>query len=246
MRITINGDLVNLRDTKKISQYAKSGAHIESLSYAYMLSAQGLEKAQFKPLWPTSIVATVLVATGCAQGALPVKPMTLSDRAFIQVRTSDGDSTWVQCSTNCPQPTPKLIAQAPLEVVKIPMKIEEPKVEINSFSMFFKINSAQISKADEAGLKKITLGGNFDGVKIIGRADTSGRLEWNMKLAKWRAEEAQKILIAAGVPAEKIIVETAVNDSDVPEKFVALGAKPKGHGEVSRRVDISFAQKVHK
>jgi OOP family OmpA-OmpF porin len=83
-----------------------------------------------------------------------------------------------------------------------------------SFTLYFTLDSAQPSPAAReiaqraANVAKQRQGeGRFDHVKIVGYADTTGTAGRSQRLSEARAEAVKRLLVAQGLPADKVTIE---------------------------------------
>lgn len=107
--------------------------------------------------------------------------------------------------------------------------------QTSTYQVYFNTNRSQLNADDEATIKSIAAavqGNSTASVAIVGKADTVGKANANMKLSQQRADQVRDALIAAGVPASSINsswtgegqlpVPTADNVAEVHNRVVEI------------------------
>lgn len=106
------------------------------------------------------------------------------------------------------------------------------------YSLFFDFNDARLgadaAKTAAAIAKEVRLAG-YPKIRVAGYTDLSGSDSYNVKLSQRRAEAVKRALVAAGVPADRILVEALGKTS--PHVATADGVREPQN----RRVEVTLA-----
>lgn len=113
--------------------------------------------------------------------------------------------------------------------------ISSSATAFSPWSIFFECESASISGEGHRVLSQVA--GSFRNariqrLRIVGHADRTGTPAVNRQMARERAEAVKLALVRLGVPAERIVVESAGDSRPVVETPRDVG------NERNRRVEI--------
>ncbi len=188
--------------------------------------------------WPLAVVAGLLLA-GCVSERVVLLPEadgrptavvvrdaqgeTLLDQPFAAVKRRAGSSSVYQSS-----------AAEVEEKFGAALAAQPPRPK--SFTLYFAAGAETLtpeSAAELAAIKREITGRPASEVMVIGHTDSVGSLEANDALSLKRAAVVREILIAAGVPAEKIEI-AGRGERELLLKSGDEVAEPK-----NRRVEIS-------
>jgi outer membrane protein OmpA-like peptidoglycan-associated protein len=188
--------------------------------------------------WPLIIVAGLLLG-GCVSERVVLLPSPDDRPTAVVVRDARGevvlDKPYAGVQRRAGEISP--VQSSPAEVDKwFGAALAAQPLKPSSFTLYFAGGAEMLtpeSEAELATIKREIAGRPASEVMVIGHTDTVGGLEANDKLSLKRATAVREILIAAGVPGEKI--ETAGRGEREP--LVKTGdevAEPQ-----NRRVEIS-------
>ncbi|MGV0949578.1 MAG: OmpA family protein [Azonexus sp.] len=188
--------------------------------------------------WPLIIVAGLLLG-GCVSERVVLLPSPDDRPTAVVVRDARGevvlDKPYAGVQRRAGEISP--VQSSPAEVDKwFGAALAAQPLKPRSFTLYFAGGAEMLtpeSEAELATIKREIAGRPASEVMVIGHTDTVGGLEANDKLSLKRATAVREILIAAGVPGEKI--ETAGRGEREP--LVKTGdevAEPQ-----NRRVEIS-------
>ena len=188
--------------------------------------------------WPLIIVAGLLLG-GCVSERVVLLPSPEGRPTAVVVRDARGevvlDKPYAGVQRWAGEISP--VQTSPAEVDKwFGAALAAQPLKPRSFTLYFAGGAEMLtpeSEAELATIKREIAGRPASEVMVIGHTDTVGGLEANDKLSLKRATAVREILIAAGVPGEKI--ETAGRGEREP--LVKTGdevAEPQ-----NRRVEIS-------
>ena len=188
--------------------------------------------------WPLIIVAGLLLG-GCVSERVVLLPSPDGRPTAVIVRDARGevvlDKPYAGVQRRAGEIRP--VQSSPAEVDKwFGAALAAQPLKPRSFTLYFAGGAEMLtpeSEAELATIKREIAGRPASEVMVIGHTDTVGGLEANDKLSLKRATAVREILIAAGVPGEKI--ETAGRGEREP--LVKTGdevAEPQ-----NRRVEIS-------
>jgi len=188
--------------------------------------------------WPLIIVAGLLLG-GCVSERVVLLPSPDGRPTAVVVRDARGevvlDKPYAGVQRQAGEIRP--VQSSPAEVDKwFGAALAAQPLKPSSFTLYFAGGAEMLtpeSEAELATIKREIAGRPASEVMVIGHTDTVGGLEANDKLSLKRATAVREILIAAGVPGEKI--ETAGRGEREP--LVKTGdevAEPQ-----NRRVEIS-------
>ena len=188
--------------------------------------------------WPLIIVAGLLLG-GCVSERVVLLPSPDGRPTAVVVRDARGevvlDKPYAGVQRRAGEISP--VQSSPAEVDKwFGAALAAQPLKPRSFTLYFAGGAEMLtpeSEAELATIKREIAGRPASEVMVIGHTDTVGGLEANDKLSLKRATAVREILIAAGVPGEKI--ETAGRGEREP--LVKTGdevAEPQ-----NRRVEIS-------
>lgn len=254
--IRINGQIVNPANVDELKMFFGLSQLTYDLGHGYMLTGQGRERVTKKSRFDgrTLVTASLLMAaTACSSyrnldAQLPARQVLEAEHQLVQMRNVAGEVVWAYCDANCPQPTPKTLPQ-PIRVVEMrkPQEVKtvvEEKSEKVGIIAFFKYKSVTMPQSERVKLAEI-LAGNYEwqGVKIVGRADPVGADAANRRLALLRAQEMKSALIAVGLPEGRIALDGMVEKKAADQTNIALGSVPKNMDQQSRRVDVEILRK---
>jgi len=188
--------------------------------------------------WPLIIVAGLLLG-GCVSERVVLLPSPDDRPTAVVVRDARGevvlDKPYASVQRRAGEIRP--VQSSPAEVDKwFGAALAAQPLKPRSFTLYFAGGAEMLtpeSEAELATIKREIAGRPASEVMVIGHTDTVGGLEANDKLSLKRATAVREILIATGVPGEKI--ETAGRGEREP--LVKTGdevAEPQ-----NRRVEIS-------
>jgi outer membrane protein OmpA-like peptidoglycan-associated protein len=188
--------------------------------------------------WPLIIVAGLLLG-GCVSERVVLLPSPDGRPTAVVVRDARDevvlDKPYAGVQRRAGEISP--VQSSPAEVDKwFGAALAAQPLKPRSFTLYFAGGAEMLtpeSEAELATIKREITGRPASEVMVIGHTDTVGGLEANDKLSLKRATAVREILIAAGVPGEKI--ETAGRGEREP--LVKTGdevAEPQ-----NRRVEIS-------
>jgi outer membrane protein OmpA-like peptidoglycan-associated protein len=252
--VKLNGQIVNPADPEQMRRYVHLHPLARDLTLCYKLTPQGRGKGtSFSGyfLRPLMLSTMVFTATACttlqAPEVLPVRAIPQGSQ-FVQQRTASGDAVWTVCDSDCPLPTPKVIAQAvPMVTVRVAQAVKkvEPVQEIPpekvALTTFFKLNASTLSDVQKSKLSGLVSGSySWKSIRVIGKADPLGPRELNEKLAMARAQEMKGVLVAAGLPESQIELESRVETSAAEERNYVVGQLPATIAQQSRRADVEI------
>jgi outer membrane protein OmpA-like peptidoglycan-associated protein len=118
-------------------------------------------------------------------------------------------------------------------------EIEEIQTAINGVTAtlvraHFASGSALLALSTEAKTAILAAATRADEIRIRGGADNSGSVATNNRLARERAESMRRLLIEAGIAADKL------HTSPSPGEYIASNSTVAGRAQ-NRRVDVVFA-----
>ena len=188
--------------------------------------------------WPLTTLAVLLLA-GCVSERVVLLPAPDGRPTAITVRDSHGEVVLDQPFAGVERRGNefKALKSSEAEVeAKFGAALAAQPARPRSFILYFEGGSetlTAVSAAELATIKREIAERPASEVMVIGHTDTVGGMAANDKLSQKRATVVREILVAAGVPAQKI--ETAGRGEREP--LVKSGdevAEPK-----NRRVEIS-------
>lgn len=113
------------------------------------------------------------------------------------------------------------------------------KIEAKRFQLFFDFGKAGLSPeagASVAEIAKAAKAAGYPTIRLDGYTDLVGTDTYNYKLSVRRAETVKKALIAAGVPAEKVVV------SGHGQSNPLVATAPGVREPQNRRVEVRFGE----
>ena len=114
-----------------------------------------------------------------------------------------------------------------------------PVAASNAQNLFFDFNDAKLPTEARMVIPEIAeaiRGAGYPVVTVIGHTDAVGSSVYNLALSERRAQSVKRALVAAGIPAEKIVVR-AEGKSDPLVKAADGAREPQ-----NRRVEIRFGE----
>ena len=188
--------------------------------------------------WPLAALSALLLG-GCVSERVVLLPAPDGRPTAITVRDSRGEVVLDQPFAGVERRGNefKVLKSSEAEVkAKFGAALAAKPVPPRSFILYFEGGSetlTAVSAAELATIKREIAERPASEVMVIGHTDTVGGMDTNDKLSQKRAAAVREILIAAGVPAQKI--ETAGRgERELLVKSADEVAEPR-----NRRVEIS-------
>jgi outer membrane protein OmpA-like peptidoglycan-associated protein len=159
-------------------------------------------------MWRSTLPFAVVMLAGCATVEPPPRVEEAPAPVVVSGVVQDERGVFVFCGPDCPQPTPKLVAIAPLPALRLdPPPPPPPPPEKNSITLHvrFALASSRLSASARAtldGAKQDLLAAVM--VRITGMTDAIGGVKINRRLAQARAQAVRRHLMAMGVPSQRI------------------------------------------
>lgn len=137
-----------------------------------------------------------------------------------------------------PPPPPPVVKPQPPAPKPVPKPAPPKKIVLDEAVLRFPNGRATINEAGVDAIRKVAeglkeYGGDYK-VEVGGHTSSTGSLAFNKKLSKQRAEAVAKVLVDAGIPADRV---TAVGYG--PEKAIGDNKTKEGQAQ-NRRVEIDI------
>jgi outer membrane protein OmpA-like peptidoglycan-associated protein len=201
----------------------------------------------------TGPLVGLVLAVGLAGCASKPKPPTqeFDVRAgkpeLVQRRGDHAEPYWSYCYADCPRPTQKyepirpVIAKAPPPA---PPRAAAPvapprKPEPDTYAVFFPFGKASPLPSSAPTLVELTeAAAKAEHIEVVGRTDAAGTARRNVVLARQRADAIRKGLVAAGVEASRISVQSSTAELPLSSSAKTPGTTPEPMPRQARRADV--------